>query len=89
METEPVPAPTSQQTARSVSASLERQTARTSLFVIGTTCAGSISRKNTSSGSPCVTTASGAGFSISATLSLSNSRDASSAAVPQVIFSSG
>ena len=67
MATEPVPAPTSQQTAFSVSCSLESATARTSLFVMGTFS----SRRKTTSGNPWVTTASGASFSISATLRLS------------------
>ena len=67
-DTEPVPAPMSQQTLRSVSRSLERHTARTSLFVIGTTGIPSALRRKASSGRPGVTTASGWGFSMSATL---------------------
>ena len=53
----PVPAPTSQTTASSDRASLDRHTARTSLLVMGTDSA----RRNASSGSPKVTGAGGAG----------------------------
>ena len=85
MATLPLPAPTSQQTGFSVSRSLDRHTARTSLFVIGTDSV----RVKASSGSPGVTTQSGVGFSIRATHRLGKVTWDSSSAVPTVIFSSG
>ena len=89
MDTEPVPAPTSQQTAFGVSCNLERHTLRTSLLVMGTSFPGSKLRKNASSGRPGVTISFGVSFSISAALSLSNVWERSSCALPRVIASSG
>ena len=69
MDTEPVPAPMSQQTASRVSCNLDKLTDRTSLLVMGTTASPSALRKNASSGIPWVTTTDAVGFSISTTLS--------------------
>ena len=88
-DTLPVPAPMSQQTAFRVSASLDRATDRTSPLVMGTTVPSAwLPRWKALSGRPWVTVPKPPPVS-RATLSLSKSFPASSAAVPRVIFSSG
>ena len=85
MDTEPVPAPTSQQTAVFVTPSFASVTARTSCFVMGTSA-----RRKALSGIPQGTPQhAAAGFSASSTASDGNTVSFSSSAVPETMRSSG
>ena len=83
-ETEPVPAPTSQQMESSSRASLEREMLRMPCFVIGT-----FARRNTSSERPWVVSFSGVSLTRSTTERGSKSCPFRLSGVPSVICSSG